>query len=254
MAVYKTSRSKTARRARMSVKARPRYKTVRKDAMSATDSSYRSIIPRVRRPDYGFPDKLVTSLRYVDNITLTGGVGVIGSNVFRMNSLHDPDLSGIGHQPMYYDQICGAVGNAPYSRYRVLGSTITVKYTLLTAPASAATNIGPVIVGLQTSSTNGLYATNAFALCEASGSRWTYIGDKAGGNNVITMKASYLPQRDLGLDPGDDTIAAQQGNNPSAVFHAIPWKVDTATGAVVSALVEIVYKVEFFQRNEVNSS
>jgi len=208
----------------------------------------------MRRPDFGFPDKLVTNLRYVDTVSLTGGAGVVGANTFRFNSLFDPDLSGVGHQPYYFDQMCGPAGTAPYLKYRVLSAKATVRYMITTAPATTAVNIGPVVVGLLATATNGLYGTTASALCEASGSRWTYLGDKSGGNNVIILKATYEPNRDLGNDTGDDTIAASYNANPSQVFNLIPWKVDTVGAAAVQALVEIVYKVEFFDRNEVNQS
>jgi len=223
-------------------------------AMSGSDSSYRSVIPRIRNPDYGFPDKMVTRLRYVDTFALTGAVGVPGANTFRANSLFDPDLSGLGHQPMYFDQICGPVGTAPYSKYRVISSKITVKFTVATAPATAAANVGPFVVGLQSSATSGLYGTSASNLCEASGSVWTNLGDKSGGNNVKTLTATYIPNRDLGLDVGDDTIAAAYNANPFKAFHFIPWKIDQVGSGVVNALVQLEFVCEFMERNEVAQS
>lgn len=239
-----------AKRLRKAVKARAPWSAKRTQSLSLG----RSRIPGIIRPDFGFPDKLVTKLRYVENYLLTGAVGVPGTNVFRMNSAFDPDLSGVGHQPMYYDQFAGAVGTSPYSRYRVISSKITVRFAFATGPATQAANVGPVVVGLQTSSTSGLYASNLSGLCEASNSTWTWLGDKAGGNNHKTLTATYYPTRDLGVDQGDDTVAAAYNGNPTQVFHAMPWKIDTIGSAAIQALVEIVYKVEFFDRNEVAQS
>jgi len=169
--------------------------------------------------------------------------------------LFDPDLTGIGHQPMYYDQFCGAVGTAPYSRYRVLSSTITVQYSPQNPTNPGTITFGPYIVGLSASSTSGLYGTTASALCEASNTTWTYMGEKAGGNNVKTLSATYIPSRDLGLDTGDDTISAAYNQNPTQVFYATPWKIDTfPAGGPVNILVQIEYRVEFFDRNEVSQS
>lgn len=251
MAVQRV-RTGSRRRFRKSVKARRSWSR----KVSSLDTSYRSVIPRIRNPDYGYPDKLVTKLRYVDIITLSALTSGIGSNVFRMNSLFDPDLSGTGHQPMYYDQLCGAVGTAPYSRYRVISSVITCRFTMQSPPASnSTTNFGPVMVGLAGTNASGLYGASISALCEASNTQWTWLGDKSGGNNQKTLKATYIPSRDLGMNDGDDTLGALYNANPSEVFHCTPWKIDvSSTGASVSCAVEIVFNVEFFDRNEVAQS
>jgi hypothetical protein len=41
------------------------------------------------------------------------------SKVFSLNSLFDPDISGTGHQPYGFDQLCSSTG--PYTRYKVIG-------------------------------------------------------------------------------------------------------------------------------------
>jgi len=211
-------------------------------------------IPGIRRPDFGFPDRMITKLRYVDNLELSANAGVVAANVFRMNSCFDPDLSGVGHQPMYYDQLCGAVGTAPYSRYRVLQSKITCTYSMESPPSLTAANVGPVIVGLHTSNTSGLFASSVSALMEGSGSKWTYLQDKSGSNNVKTLTATYIPTRDLGLDAGDDTLAAGSTASPTQAFHAIPWKVDPVGAGIVNVIVQIEFRVQFFGRNEVSQS
>lgn len=245
--------TKRGKRFRKNIKARGAW-TRRADI--GQDRSYRSVVPRMRTPDCGYPDKLVTNLRYVDTVGLTGASSAIGSNVFSMNSLFDPDVSGIGHQPMYFDQLCGAVGSAPYLRYRVLGAKATIKFSVANAPSLAGgVNIGPVVVGIAGNTAGGLYASNASALCEASNSNWTFLCDKSGGNNVKTLTMTYSPTRDLGVDVGDDSITGQYNTNPSSMFYCIPWKTDVGSGgASVYALVQIEYRVEFYKRNEVAQS
>lgn len=244
--------SRRGKKFRKNVKARSAW-TRRKDV--STDRAYRSVVPRMRSPDFGFPDKMVTNLRYVDNINLTGATSAIGSYVFSMNSAYDPDVTSTGHQPMYFDQLCGAVGTAPYSRYRVLGAKTTVTYMLVNVPAVGGANVGPVIVGLAANTAGGLYGATASALCEASNSVWTHLGDKSGGNNLKTLSVTYSPTRDLGVDAGDDGITGQYNTSPSSQFYAIPWKIDAnAAGATVNCLVQIEFRVELYKRNEVASS
>ena len=187
MAIYRRpTMPRSAKRFRKNVKARSPW-TAKRSSNVITSAR----IPGIRRPDFGFPDRMVTKLRYVDNFNLTGAAGVVGANVFRFNSCFDPDLSGVGHQPMYFDQFCGATGTGPYGRYRVTSAKATVSFMQTNPPAIAATNLGPIVVGLRTGAASGLYATNLSGLCEASNTTWTQLGDKAGGNNLKVLTATY---------------------------------------------------------------
>ena len=187
MAIYRRpTMPRSAKRFRKNVKARSPW-TAKRSSNAITSAR----IPGIRRPDFGFPDRMVTKLRYVDNFNLTGSAGVVGANVFRFNSCFDPDLSGVGHQPMYFDQFCGATGTGPYGRYRVTSAKATVSFMQTNPPAIAATNLGPIVVGLRTGAASGLYATNLSGLCEASNTTWTQLGDKAGGNNLKVLTATY---------------------------------------------------------------
>jgi len=62
----------------------------------------------------GFPDRLRTNLRYSTVIPVPAVAHY--EYVFKANSLFDPDLTGVGHQPTYFDQLA-----AIYSQYCVLG-------------------------------------------------------------------------------------------------------------------------------------
>ena len=69
----------------------------------------------------GFPPLMKVDLHYESLVTLMPGAAV-ASYVFRGNSLFDPDYTGTGHQPRYYDQLTPI-----YGRYKVLRSAITVE-------------------------------------------------------------------------------------------------------------------------------
>jgi hypothetical protein len=62
----------------------------------------------------------------VDRVSLTSTSGGQAYYQFRANSLFDPDLSGTGHQPRYYDQLCGSAG--PYQTYRVHGCSARLDF------------------------------------------------------------------------------------------------------------------------------
>lgn len=60
-------------------------------------------------------EKIRTKLRYCDTKTLTPGAGK-AEHLFRLNGLSDPDYTGVGHQPAFFDNWA-----ALYASYRVLG-------------------------------------------------------------------------------------------------------------------------------------
>lgn len=63
---------------------------------------------------------------YTDIITTGSTGGVMGSHYFRLNSIFDPDKTGIGHQPLYHDQY------APfYNHYRVKKAVVRVSWNPL---------------------------------------------------------------------------------------------------------------------------
>jgi hypothetical protein len=74
-----------------------------------------------------FPTQLRRKLRYSSIATVTGSatVGLLGNvQKYSLNSLFDPDVTGVGHQPYAFDQLCTSTG--PYSRYKVIGCKVKV--------------------------------------------------------------------------------------------------------------------------------
>lgn len=85
-------------------------------------------LPSVRS---GFPDRFRTTVIYSDLIQLNP-LQPFRNQVFRGNSLYDPDFTALGHQPLYFDQYM-----AIYERFRVLGSKIIIK-VVNNSPGSSA--------------------------------------------------------------------------------------------------------------------
>jgi len=85
--------------------------------------------------------KAYVKLYYNEVISLdpktSGDIGAGGSNswVFQGNNLYDPNYTGTGHQPMFFDNY-----SSVYSRYRVIYSTI--KVTVINHFVNTATEIG----------------------------------------------------------------------------------------------------------------
>ncbi len=63
-----------------------------------------------------------TKLRYADTFVLASSSG-LASYQYSGNSAYDPDITSVGHQPLYWDTYASV-----YKKYVVLSSRITIKY------------------------------------------------------------------------------------------------------------------------------
>lgn len=76
-----------------------------------------------------FPMIMHTKHEYCQNFGLgNGGAGTFGNTqTMRLNSLFDPDLTGVGHQPYGYDQMA-----ALYNVYKVTRVQVELTFTAMT--------------------------------------------------------------------------------------------------------------------------
>ncbi len=74
-----------------------------------------------------FPTEITRSFTYCDALSLQSSTAsnIFGAErVWRLNSLFDPDLTGVGHQPYYFDQV-----SFLYTTYRVSEVAWEVTFT-----------------------------------------------------------------------------------------------------------------------------
>lgn len=69
------------------------------------------------------PLSKVAKLPYYDQNNFTTGIVLAGGYVFTANGLYDPNITGVGHQPMGFDQMM-----LFYEHYTVTASKITVNF------------------------------------------------------------------------------------------------------------------------------
>jgi len=216
----------------------------RSDAAKAFSRSLTKSIP-LGKNDYGFPDKLKTKLRYCETGYFDIPSGASQSMSFRLNSVYDPNLSGIGHQPMYHDTLA-----LIYGKYRVTKSTITAKFAQTSPPALSAANYGPTVVGIICSNSSSFVSTSVDQRMEQNDNSVRILMTKGGSNEVVTCRQTFYESRDLGNGITDDSSAGTFGNNPSQVYHAHVFKQDQVATSGVQWYVTIEYEIECFQRLE----
>lgn len=182
---------------------------------------------------YGFPNSIITKLRYCDVIQLTSTLGSIATNTFNANSIFDPDATGVGHQPLYRDQYF-----AIYDQYTVLGSKITV--TFQPYQVDQAWVVG--IVGDDDSSISSTLTTRM----EQNNSVWRLIGTNDNGPYQLSL--TYSPIKDIGVDVKNDGFSqTAMGSNPSELFCFAVWasEVNASLTGMCQVAVEIEYTVKF---------
>lgn len=183
---------------------------------------------------WGFPNSIITKMRYIDIISYTATLGATVTNLFRANSIFDPDASGVGHQPLYHDQY-----QTLYDQYVVLGSKITATFCSRTA----GVNFIAGIVGDDDSTVTTTLTTKM----EQNNSVSRACGPTTSGVEPNTLTCTFSPFEMFGVDAKDDGSASTQfGTNPSEewYFGVYVQAMDGASTVVVDVKVEIEYTVK----------
>ena len=201
---------------------------------SRQDKELAHLIPGVDgRLRFGFPQRIITKLRYSDAFNQSTAGGAISDQVFRMNSVFDPDFTNLGHQPMWHDNYTSI-----YTYYRVHGSKLTVEF--VPTPTTDNGTIGPYHIGIIGSDVSTTFTANTAARGEMSDSVSRFIS-REDGTQVLEWQ--YNPVDKLGIPAEDDVAGAQVSSNPSQVYFAHIWWADQ--GAPVSSTLKIRVMLEF---------
>lgn len=176
--------------------------------------------------------------RYVQYITLTSTTGTIAVNNFAANGMHDPDLTGAGHQPLRWDQM-----KLFYNHYIVLGSKITV--TTVGHITDVAGNMVPAAMGiyLDDSTTN---PSTYQQLIEQGRTRYT-ITNQHTGEAKKKVSNYYSCKKFFNVKDVKDNVTrlgAANSANPSdlAVFNLWLQALDgSSTTSPVQCIVQIDY-------------
>lgn len=238
----------------------PRYSPYRRRTRSRTSRNPRTALtltqgfmPKlsVPRKIFGFPDTLVTKLKYSDLITLTSTSNSLSRYVFQPNNAYDPDYTGIGHQPMMFDQFA-----AVYARYVVLGAKLTASFSPISNTISTTQPSGPLIVGIFEDYDTSFTATSVSFLMESNNSTTAFLNNAQGGNNVKTLSCTYSPQQSLGVSPEDDTISALVTASPARGYFTSVFMTETglATPSSCNVKVDIEFTIRFFNQKDVAQS
>lgn len=190
----------------------------------------------------GVPDSRRTTLLYADQIQLNGGATTAATHIFRINSLFDPDYTGVGHQPRYFDQFA-----AMYNRYRVDEAFLEV--TLATT-----SNVGCVVIANTDNNLGGVGVASALELPHTSAPICVQA------DNPKTLRYRVNMAKVNGVSKAhyqDDRFSSLVTNNPAEVFGlslSMLSSDGTTTGLEVQCTFRIAMKCEFYDRTSVGAS
>lgn len=203
--------------------------------------------PSYQMRGVGFPDFMVANIRYNDQFSLSASGSTAGRQIMSLNNLHDPDVTGFGHQPIAYDQFAAIYGN-----FVVLASRIDVQFS--TGTASSGSSAGPFVIGISGNSQNS-FSTTASDLIEQPRSVTNLVG-RDNGTSVQSLSLTYSPKACLGLNASDDTVAGStSGTAPSKQFYACVWESDrSGSSGTVIANVTVTYRVKFYNIKNISPS
>lgn len=188
------------------------------------------------------PDKLIVKLPYSTLVTFGDALGV-QDYVFNLNSIYDPDRTGVGHQPLGYDQ-----WSAFYNRYRVIGAKVVVQ-----AHNQATCGTTVSIIG----NNNAALILGSDATQEQQHMKRMVLSAVSGGKSAGTMVKYFSNSRITGVSDmtyrSSDQYQATFGNNPTEIIVGHIYQENLlvpggqASGMV--ARINITYYVELFDRN-----
>lgn len=144
---YASSVSTPAKRAKLakSSKRKPSFRIPRSVGRSTT---------------VGFPKQLTMKHRYVQVVNMQwAGTNLPYYYIWSTNGMYDPDITGVGHQPMYFDQL-----TAIYNHYTVHSSKITVDFTC----QAATGNLLATTCGIYIEDDTTVNPANVGDFCEQS--------------------------------------------------------------------------------------
>lgn len=194
----------------------------------------------------GFPKNSSVQLRYCSAVSLSDSVGgVLDLHLFSANSIFDPDVTGIGHQPLARDQWASF-----YNHYKVTSSRMSIKMVNETVQGGT-----PVV--------SGCYLADDTSVPTS----WTTLAEAGRGSSVVTTPANTEAHK-LGTRYNSSKFFKKQGVNQSALgallgsspteqayFVLYSQAADESSGfSAMTFVVTIDYVVQFSEPKDLEQS
>lgn len=189
------------------------------------------------------PDRYICKMKYATSVTTAAANG---QYVFRLNSLFDPDFSGVGHQPYGFDNLA-----LLYNRYRVVSCGWRIQQP-------SRTDGSPIIVAALPSNDAALLWADYGEMAENP--RTKYVTNNPGAPVATLSGKQYLPRligRTRAQYMADDNYQSVVNTNPVEQAFLYLNTFLGQTGVPVGSVplnVVLEYSVEFFDAKHILQS
>lgn len=234
----------------MPARSRKKYPSTRKYRKKIYKKRRKPTLSSNRSVKVGMvPDRMFVTLKYSDRYSIAGGVGTLGMQRFKANSVFDPDLTGTGHQPMYRDTFLGTSGSGPglYRRYRVHAMDYVIRL------CNTDTNTEQSVAILAVPHAQSIASSDDFdAICERYKAQRCILAGNTSGKNARYFKGSAIIKNIEGLKTiaNEENLTALAGNDPSWAPEVGIIVESMAEGQATNTLADVTlyYKVELYDK------
>ena len=241
-------------------RGRPRFnknRVKRFTALRQSREDRRSLMLSLRsrshhpRLPLGFPKTMKIRHKYVDEITLDPGVGGIANHTYSANGMYDTDITGTGHQPLYFDQM-GLI----YDHYTVLGSQIKITYLPNSSSEQTPATFG---VFLDDDSTFSYLTSTHILEGGQPMSKFNLAGARANrSGKPVSITLGYSTNKFFGVkNPvGQDNYQGTTSANPTEKAYFQIWAdaVSTNDPGLAVFMIEIEYTVVWSEKKFIAQS
>lgn len=184
-------------------------------------------VSRFRAPLGSFPARKTVALRYVQTVSLDPSAATNAIQVFRANSIFDPDYTGTGHQPMFRDNYATI-----YNEYKVNHSTITMvalnthKVNVVYSNDVSGTTVSQGQFYEANQKAVRMFIIRDVGVADYNNQLDTMIEE--GNQNLVwrycpqttsgkmpTLRMGCWPHKLLNCSPNDSSMVTLQANNPA---------------------------------------
>lgn len=197
-------------------------------------------VTNVNRSLQPFASRYIAKLKYSEAFTLDNANNYV--QVMNLNSLFDPNRTGIGHQGYGFDQLATI-----YNRYRV----ISCRYVI-----NAYSGTSPIRFGCLPCNEIPPFTSSMSELCENPRAKWKV--QMPNGSTSTIIGSVYIPSlmgRTKTQYMGDDRFQAQVTGSPQdlALLH-ITGQTLADVNTSITLTVTLEYTAEFFDPNPLDQS
>lgn len=181
----------------------------------------------------GFPKKMCITHKYVEKFSLNPNA-TMPNYSFSCNSLYDPNRTGTGHQPLYFDQM-----SVIYDHYCVIGARIKIS-------AINRSNTGNFRIAVYINDDSTVVPADMNTVCEQSNVKWrTIAGTYTSGSQnkaFLTMKWSARKIFGRGVLANDE-LQGTGGASPveESFFTIVADQFANITPELIDLMAEIDY-------------